>query len=269
MKVCPSRIFTQEEPKAEVQTVHPETCIVCGHCVAACPTDSVIHSGFPAEKVHRIDRADLPSPEQVMLLMKIRRSNRAFTTDPVPEAYLDMILEAAHRAPTASNQQQVAFTLVTDPEKLHMISAGVIDIFAKMAKRLDNTIIKGILKPFMPGVYKYLNKFQYITSEFDKGNDLILRNAKAVIFIHTPKESRFGCQDANLAYQNASLMAESLGVSQFYTGFVCTGIKMDNSKNILKNLGINDTVQAGIALGMPDFKFSKYIDKKDMMATKF
>ena len=34
---------------------------------------------------------------------------------------------------------------------------------------------------------------------------------KAVVFIHAPRTSRFGYRDANLAYQNASLMAECLG----------------------------------------------------------
>ncbi|MFQ7387325.1 MAG: nitroreductase family protein [Alistipes sp.] len=49
--------------------------------------------------------------------------------------------------------------------------------------------------------------------------------ATAVLFIHAPKESRFGAEDANLAYQNASLTAESLGVSQVYMGFVLTAVR--------------------------------------------
>lgn len=267
VKVCPSWIFKQDDPKTEVEIVNPGTCIVCGHCVAACPTDAVIHQEFPDEKVHRFDRKELPSPGQMKLLMNSRRSNRAFTGDPVPMEYLDMILEAAHRAPTASNQQQVAFTLVTDPEKIKMISSETINLFGKMAKRLE--ALKFALKPLIPGVYKYLKVFNRLTGEFDKGNDLILRGAKAVIFIHTPESSRFGCQDANLAYQNASLMAESLGVSQFYTGFVCTGINMDKKDTIAGKLGIEGKIRAGMALGMPDFRFSKYIDRQDIKVTKF
>lgn len=82
-----------------------------------------------------------------------------------------------------------------------------------------------MLKRIAPQLYGYVPHFKRLISEFDKGNDLILRGATAVILIHTPSESRFGCQDANLAYQNGSLMAESLGVAQFYTGFVCSAVE--------------------------------------------
>ena len=89
-----------------------QNCIVCGHCVAVCPTGAVEHSGFPAGKVHEFDYSDYPVPAQMMLLCKARRSNRAFTAQSVPEELLQQILEAAHRAPTASNAQQIGFTVV-------------------------------------------------------------------------------------------------------------------------------------------------------------
>lgn len=66
--------------------------------------------------------------------------------------------------------------------------------------------------------------------EYAGGNDRILRGATAVLLIHAPKESRFGTEDANLAYQNASLMAEVLGVSQIYMGFVLTAVRQDRKR---------------------------------------
>ena len=107
-----------------------------------------------------------------------------------------------------------------------------------------------------------------LISEFDKGNDLILRGATAVILIHTPSESRFGCQDANLAYQNGSLMAESLGVAQFYTGFVCSAVEQDRNRRLAKMLGISGKIRAGMALGIPAFRYPNYIDRKDINVTK-
>lgn len=72
-----------------------------------CPNNAIIHSSFPMEKIHCIDRTAMPSPKQMMSLCKARHSNRSFTNKPVPVEYLDMILEAAHRAPTGGNLQQV------------------------------------------------------------------------------------------------------------------------------------------------------------------
>lgn len=261
--VCPSLIMSMKGDVVELTTT--ESCIVCGHCVGACPTGAVIHSSFPAEKVHKIDYSKLPTPEQVMLLCKVRRSNRAFSKEPVPEKYLELILEAAHRAPTASNQQQVEFTLITDSEEVQYVIDYTVDVFTGVMKKLTNPLLKPILKTVMPSAYKYVPMFQRLGEEQENGHDLILRNATAVIFIHTPTENRFGAMDANLAYQNGSLMAESLGVSQFYTGFVCTAIKQDKANRLAKKFGIKGTIHAGMALGMPSFRFQNYIDKKEIM----
>ncbi|WP_310784204.1 nitroreductase family protein [Alistipes sp.] len=268
VRVCPSKIFTQPASGGEIGLQGIGSCIVCGHCVAVCPTGSVEHGDFPPQKVHPVDRELLPSPEQVMLLCKARRSNRAFTAKPVPEETLDRILEAAHRAPTASNLQRVAFTLVTDPEKLHAISAFTVGVFASILKKLENPLLKPVLKRIAPQLYGYVPHFKRLISEFDKGNDLILRGATAVILIHTPSESRFGCQDANLAYQNGSLMAESLGVAQFYTGFVCSAVEQDRNRRLAKMLGISGKIHAGMALGIPAFRYPNYIDRKDINVTK-
>ena len=262
VRVCPSVFFTQAAPKRPVGVQHPNTCIVCGHCVAACPTGSVRHGDFPEEKVHPVDRGGLPSPEQMLALCRSRRSNRAFTSFPVPERALEMIVEAAHRAPTASNLQQVAFTLVTDPDTLRRITAFTVETFASVVRKLENPLLKPLLKVLVGGAYKYLPNFHRLIGEYGEGRDLILRGAPAVLLTHTPDGSRFGCQDSNLAYQNASLMAESLGVSQFYTGFVCSAAGQAGH-GLEKLLGIDGKLHAGMAMGMPAFRFPNSVDRRE------
>lgn len=263
VKVCPAEIFSHTDKTKGINITNSESCIVCGHCVAACPTDSVIHSEFPIDKVHKIDRTQIPTAEQVMLLCKTRRSNRAFSKKPIPRETLEKIIEAAHRAPTGSNVQNVSFTVITNPEKLNLISNFTIGVFAKIVKKLENPILKPLAKKLLPEVYKYVPNFKRLVSEKENGNDVILRGATAVILIHTPKSSRFGISDASLAYQNGSLMAESLQISQFYTGFVCAAMKQTDEGALEKMLGIDGKIQCGMALGVPEFMFPKYIDKKE------
>ncbi|MEG2666479.1 MAG: nitroreductase family protein, partial [Bacteroidales bacterium] len=226
------------------------------------------HSLFPASKLHAIKREKLPTAEQILLLCQSRRSNRAFSKVEIPVSTLDLILEAAHRAPTAMNSQQVYFTLITNPKDLQKISKFTIDTFCGLMKKMEHPLLKPLLKPFLGGVYKMLPKFRKLKAEYDQGKDLILRNATAVILIHTPIESRFGCQDANLAYQNASLMAESLCVGHFYMGFVCTAFQQDKKNKFIQSLGIKGKVHAAMALGMPEFMFTRYIDKQDISVQK-
>ena len=90
---------------------------------------------------------------------------------------------------------------------------------------------------------------------------LPIRKATALLIIHTPASSRFGCEDANLAYQNASLMAQSLGVSQIYMGFILTAIRMSKKNAFARIAGITGRPQAIMALGIPAFRYPKYTER--------
>lgn len=261
VRVCPAGIMVQESKGAEIALVHKDSCIVCGHCVDVCPTGSVIHSAFPPDKQHVIDYSMMPAPEQVMLLIKSRRSNRALTPSAVPGEMLDRIVEAARYAPTASNSQQVSFTVITDAEKLRQISSLTIGVFDSIAKRLMNPALKWALKPFLKDVYAMIPALQRLKQEHEAGNDPVLRRATALLVIHTPRSYDFGSEDSNLAYQNASLMAQSLGISQIYMGFVLRAIREGGGDKFASITGIDGKVNAIMALGMPAFKYPKYTDR--------
>lgn len=269
VKVCPSQIFVQEKAGGDVTLHKPENCIVCGHCVAACPTGSVEHAEFPAERVHAADYAAMPTPEQVELLLAVRRSNRALSKRPVPQEMLDRILAAADRAPTASNARQLGYTLVTDPAQLRAIAEYTLGVFGKLEKRLLHPLVKPWLSRIVPGVYRYVPVFKRLRREYAEGRDRILRGATAVLFIHAPKANRFGAEDANLAYQNASLMAEALGVSQIYMGFVLTALRQDKQEKLAGMLGLDGRrICAVMALGMPQFRYPNYIDRTPAEVTR-
>jgi nitroreductase/Pyruvate/2-oxoacid:ferredoxin oxidoreductase delta subunit len=268
VKVCPSQIIKQSSSDAKAMVESSKGCISCGHCVAVCSEAAVIHSEFPAEKVHPIDYKLYPSPEQMMLLCKARRSNRVFSKKPIPSDTLDLILEAAHRAPTASNMQQVSFTMITDPEKIRLITDFTIGVLSSAVKKLNNPLLKPFLKRIMPDAYRYVPLFVRMKKELENGNDPIIRKSTAVMLIHTPTSNHFGYADANLAYQNGSLMAETLGVSQFYLGFVCAAIKQEKHGSLAKLLGIDGTIHSAMALGIPVFRYPNYIDRKEIEVTK-
>lgn len=271
VKVCPSKIFVWQRGNntSSVKIEKSQNCIKCGHCAAVCKAGAVNHSLFPKEKIHSVEYSQMPSPDQVMLICKARRSNRALTSQPVPDEVIARILEAANAAPTASNLQQLEYTVVNSPGKITEVIEFVIDYFSSMVKLLENPLLKPILKPILgDGAYRYVNVFRRIRESYSRGDDQILRGAKCVIFIHAPKSLRFADADANLAYQNGSLMAESMGISQIYTGFVCTAAKKGKGK-LERILGIDPSrrIVAGMAIGIPEFRYPNYIDRGELKAT--
>lgn len=263
---CPAGIFAWEDGKMQVQK--EQYCIRCGHCADICPSKAVVHTLFPESTMHDYALKDLPSPEQVELLLKARRSNRSFTSQPVPQESLNRIIEAAYAAPTAQNTRNIQVVAVTDPECLERISELTVDTFAHAVKPLENPLLKCLLHKKMASVYAMIPKLKAMHRKFHEGKgDPVLHRAKAVLFFCAPPDSRYGCADSNLAYQNASLMAESLGVAQFYTGFVLSGMKQDRKDRIHKMLHLtNVKIFAGMALGMPEFRFERYTDREHTQA---
>lgn len=256
--LCPSVLFAVNDGVVEVNT--DGGCIACGQCVAGCPADAIAHEDFPANKVHDFDRASLPDGDELMTLIKSRRSNRAFSDKPIPADFLDKIVEAGRYAPTATNSREVRMLVVTDEALLRQISSFTIGYYISILKLVDNSVVRPLLKLFSPSNYAYISTFKRMKAEHERGNDQILHGAKAMILYYTPSGSRFGCHDANLAYQNSSLMAETLGVAHFYTGFVYVAALQGKGK-LQKILGIDGTIQAGMALSMPAFKFKKFVER--------
>ena len=262
--VCPSEILRQEEKGGEIRVQHSEECIACGHCVAVCAKDAIQHSAFPDGTTHPIDYAQLPTADQLFALMQARRSNRALTSRPVPHEALERIVEAATLAPTATNARLLSFTVVTDPEQLRTVADFTIQVFDKLANLLLNPVVKCLVKPFQPELYeKYAPMFASLKEAYAKGEDPILRKATALLIIHSPKSNRFGAEEANLAYQNASLMAESMGVSQIYMGFVLTAIRQAKKGAFSRLLGIEGEVFALMGLGMPAIRYPRSVDHRE------
>lgn len=67
----------------------------------------------------------LPSPAALLSLLRTRRSVRRFRPDPVPEAEIAALVEAAAAAPSAGNRQPWRLLLVTSRERIDAMAEAV------------------------------------------------------------------------------------------------------------------------------------------------
>lgn len=262
-RVCPSYVLTQDNITKQILVQHPQRCIHCGHCVDVCPVNAFEHSAFPPSRVHYVKKELLPSPESLMELIRSRRSNRSLTDKPISEISIQQILEAARYAPTAENSRKLKLHMITDPQKINQIEESVILYFMKLASFLLFPPVKFILKPFMKDLYASAPELLQMHKMFKQGKRPVTCQATAILCITAPKNYRFGYQDSNLAYQNASLMAESLGISQIYMGFIQVAFQMMGTKKVAHILGIEkkQKVFAIMGLGIPALRYSKYVER--------
>ena len=74
---------------------------------------------------------------------------RAFKPDPVPEADLRKIIDAARMAPTAGNQQPWKFLVITDKKKIEALKTAKLketEAYLKDSKKLQGEELKKQLK---------------------------------------------------------------------------------------------------------------------------
>ena len=78
-------------------------------------------------------------------VFKDRRSVRKFTSDSIPEADINKILDAARMAPTSGNQQPWKFLVVRDRNKINRMKEACI---IRIAGRYDKNTMKETKEQF-------------------------------------------------------------------------------------------------------------------------
>ncbi len=260
--VCPAAVFVGR--KGELPEVkRADGCITCGHCMDVCTGDAIIHSEFPAEMVHEVRTDLLPTPEQLMELIRGRRSNRALTDKPVPEDALQDILAAARYAPTAENSRRVVVTVIRDAEKLQALEDSVMRFFLFLKRLLMNPVVKPLTKLFLPDLYKEAPELERFEKRWRTGERPCSCNGTTLLAFSAPASYDFAKDDCNLAYQNASLMAEAHGVSQIYMGFIQVALQFMGHSKARRLLGLPKGHKscALMALGMPAFRYKRYTER--------
>lgn len=259
--VCPAAVFSYE--KGELPVVRKaRNCIRCGHCVDVCEADALQHGGFSPELIHRVRKELIPSPESLMELMKSRRSNRTITDKDIPAQALADIQEAAYTAPTSENSRKVLVTLLKGAD-VQAVEDATMKFFLRLAGVLMSKPLRPLTKLLLRDLYDEAAELYRFERKWKAGLRPCTCNAKVLMVISAPGKYDFGWQDCNMAYQNASLMAEAHGVSQIYMGLVQMALKFTGQRRTerLLHLPPGHKPFALMAMGMPAFYYPKYTDK--------
>jgi nitroreductase/NAD-dependent dihydropyrimidine dehydrogenase PreA subunit len=257
VQVCPELVFVQKDKKSVPEPLHDNLCISCGQCVAICPHDAITHSDFPKGTIKKIKTGAAPSFDQLMRLLKNRRSQRFFSSRPVREKEIRQIIEAARYAPSALNSQSTKYLVIQDVVLLTEISETAAVFLKETIEELRKTHKKEELEQdhAFNVIVKKVSEVQ------EGGEDVFLHNPSAIILFYADKHASMGGINANLAVQNALLAAETLGVGAFYSGFALFAIR--HNPKFKKILKIPETceIHAALALGYPKVKFKKWIER--------
>jgi len=272
---CARGILEQDEKGAvpKILETEVEHCFRCGHCVAICPAGAVSHSHFPEGTVTPVSAEDLPGYDQVLELMRGRRSKREFRDKPVDGDVIEKVLEAARFAPSGHNEQTTEFVVVRDKKILNEIASLTAEGMGKMAGYTRSPIGRIMMRRAMGRrsadyVTELAPELEGLVAMFREGRDLILNNAPAlVLFCADSVGGTFASINANLALHNAALAAETLGLGCFYGGFVV--IASEREGRIARLVGLPEThkIYGALALGRPRLTYKKWPEREPARVT--
>lgn len=236
-KVCVAHNITINNKKAGTIT---EDCILCGQCYAVCPKKAIAISGYDCgdEPIERQEDTRL-NPDDILNVIRFRRSIRDFKGTEIPKEIIEQILEAGRLTHTARNLQDVSF-VVLDKEKSRI---------EKMAVKVFRTV-KPIASLFIP-----MARNRTIDDHF------FFFNAPVAIVI-LAKDKTNGV----LASQNMEFVAEAHGLGVLYSGFFT--IAANASRKIKKEIGVpkGKKVAMTLVLGYPNVKFLRPTPHKELSA---
>lgn len=179
-------------------------CILCGHCVAVCPTGAVSIPGYDMEDVEICVPASAAIDPRAMLgVIKSRRSVRNYLPNAIGQDALRLVLDAGRYTATAKNAQGCRFIVVQDEldELKRLVWGGIEDALALPGA--DKPRWATLYEPFLSGVQA-------------GQQDFLFRNAPAVAFVAADR-----ADDAGLAAQNMELVAASLNLGVLFNGYLC------------------------------------------------
>jgi nitroreductase/NAD-dependent dihydropyrimidine dehydrogenase PreA subunit len=276
-KVCPKGIFVQREKLTIPELMDEEGCIACGQCVAICRQGAISHSEFPATTLRAIQFEQMPTPEDVMVLLKTRRSIRAFRDKTLAKDTIETIIDGARFAPSGHNSQSTEYLVVRDRDLLNQVSALVIEYLKFEIKRFENPLFRtlalaGNRESAESGLHE-IPGFKRKIQMFESGADPILNGAPVLLAFHARRTVGFGGVNAQLALQNASLVAHTLGIGHFYTGWVLAPCRAPMARawnrRIPNLLGIpsDNNLHGALALGFPIPRFKNMIERRPARIT--
>ena len=272
---CPVGVL-QQDKKATTPTIstdHLGSCFGCGQCVSVCRHGAISHSNYPEGSVTPIQSDVVPSYDQVLELLRSRRSKRAYKQKAVEKEVLEKVLEAARFAPSGHNEQSTEYIVIQDEEMIHEIgnltAAGLKKLAVPFKSPIGRLMVRRVVGP-RGAVYlaELAPEFEKLAALYSDGTDIILHNPPVLIlFCADSVGGTFASTNANIALHNAALAAEALGLGCFYTGFVVTIGERDD--RIAKLVGLPEThkIYGALAMGYPKIKFRKWPERNPAKVT--
>ncbi len=247
---CPRKIITQVDDKSFPQVAEADEayCMTCGHCVAVCPHGALSVTGVDIEDCPEIKKDLALSWDQANQFIRSRRSIRFFKDKAMNRETLEQLIETARYAPTASNAQNLHWTVIEGRDKLEALSQETINWMNRVIEAQPDSPMADYFRP--------------VVARWATGYDGILRTAQTLIVASAPKENVNGLVDLSIALAYLELAALPLGVGTCWAGLLRAA--MLATPELVESMGLPDEHAwfYPMMIGYPKFKYQRLPERK-------
>lgn len=239
-----------------------QLCVRCGHCIAICPPEAILYKN--AGEVYTFDGTkkleEIVSYDELMKILRMRRSIRVFKDKPVPKEKIEKVLETMRYAPSASNRQNWRYTIITNKDEIEYLKKENMKFFRNARRALP---FRHLITPFLPygARRRVLNpkvkmQLERGIERIKQGEDIIFFDAPCVILLYSRKyASSLAANDAGIALTHGMLAAQSLGLGTCWIGLAQR--KLMNNRRLSKHFKVPKgfIVFGVMTLGIPAVQY--------------
>ena len=221
-----------------------QICLLCQHCLVVCSTGAL--------SIGKINPDDLNEPsfvdgEDMLSMIKSRRSVRKYKKKSVPEDKIEKIREMLSYPPTGGNFDNLHFSIVASKEKMDKIRKVTYDAISS----LDDDSPLYNMKPI-------------VEANLAAGKDIVYQSAPAMIACAVNMNYvAQGCEtvDPIIALSYFELYAQSLGLGTLWDDFATIVVSQIPEVYSMLEIPEEYTLSFVIVFGIPAVKYSKVPDK--------
>ena len=247
---CPAGIIERED-KA-VPHIRPENeanCFQCQHCLAVCPPGAISILGRNPDASLALAKANLPGSEQMMQLVRSRRSIRKYRQENADPALLQQLLTTLANCPTGVNRRELTFSVIDDKAAMQ-----------RLRERTYTELGAAVAANRVPEAFAYLLKVVPAWQEHRR--DIIFRTAPHALIVSAPADAPCAQEDVAIALAYFELLAQSAGLGTVWWGMLklLTMVLPD----LKPRLGIPENhVFYAMLFGIPAVRFARTVQRDD------
>lgn len=217
-------------------------CVGCQHCMAICPKGALSFGGKnPADS----DVAGYGNSDELLRLIKSRRSVRFFKKQDVPPEKLSKLVDMLAFPPKGGNVDSLHFSIIGTAEKMRAI------------EKLTYETIKSIPQG-SPVI-------EFCRDNYNKGVDFIYRGAPSLVAVSVDKSKAIsGCENADpiIALSYLELYAQSLGLGTLWTDAALSVANELPTVKAMLEIPAGYELNYIMLLGVPAVKYSRTVQRE-------